>query len=76
MKIEVPSKGMPTDLLYKVLENKGRLDQEIALEYLLLQPDSKLIKALIDLSIDSGSSIRETATNALYQLSKAGILIQ
>jgi HEAT repeat protein len=76
MKIELPSKGLPTDLLYQVLENKDLADQGIALEYLLMQPDAKLIKKLVNYSVDSNSALRETATNALYQLSKAGILVQ
>lgn len=76
MKIELPSKGLPIDLLYKVMENKGFEEQKIALEYLLVQPDSILIKKLVAYSIDSDSALRESATNALYQLSKAGILVQ
>jgi HEAT repeat protein len=73
MKIDIPASGQPSELLYSILGKGNLADQRIALNYLLNQPDAKLIQVLLGAATNPQSDIREMAVNALYSLSKRGL---
>jgi HEAT repeat protein len=68
----LPAQGLPSDLLFTILEKDTAQNKEIALHYLLTQPTPKLVKTLTSICTDEQSEFRETALNALFSLSKRG----
>ena len=71
--LELPSKHFPSELLFRILEKGTYSDQVIALKYLSVQPEQRLIEQLNALARQSDSMLRDEAINALFSLSKRGL---
>lgn len=74
--VDLPASGFPTDLLYSIFEQDSLPDQIIALQYLLTQPNSRLMGILLNHLQQPQSSLTEEVINALFSLSKRGLEIQ
>jgi len=74
--VPLPDRGIPTELLYTILEKDTLTNKQIALDYLNRQPTARLIETLAKISTDTESDFREEAVNTLFCLSKRGLNLQ
>ncbi len=73
--IQLPASGFPSELLFEVLDQNSPYDQDIALRYLLMHPNSKLVNWLNHQIIKPQTMVTEIAVNALYSLGTRGVEI-
>ena len=72
----LPNVGMPTELLFTILEKDLLNDKKLAAKYLSSQPTFRLIEWLIETSKNPQSDFREDAINLLLSLKKRGLSLQ